>query len=393
MIGQFRYKINIQYIIDDEEYIFDYKNIHNLMIDYDYDIKNRPVIYATISIDKNILDHMIKHKEDQTVNITISKYNTTSNFYIEENYIKGEFIYFLSDNLNYNKSLDYSGTEDSTQDKFKPITIGFMMKKLLDNNKIMVNDIVRDTTMINILYKNLSHMTMLIEPVKRIEPLTRFIIPPLTSVSSFVKYMDDYSNLYDSEYRLFFDHDKTYLLSSDGNPVKSKQEDYFSVIFNINNTISELSKYQGMTVDNFTNSYLVDIDANDIEVFKDKDTTRSKNTIIGIDNNGNIQKSVIKPESVEKIRIQRINNNNLGKIDKATKDIANSTIINIVKTDLDTSVLTINKQYLIKNYINLRENDGKYLLARKREIYTREGNEFLITNILTMKKIEDSPST
>lgn len=388
MIGIYRYKIRLQYIINDEEYIIDYKNIHNLLIDYDYDKKNRPVLFATISIDKNILDHMIENSKNNTINLTISKYNTTTGMYIEEDYIKGEFIYFLPDNLNYNKSLDYTGVERGTEDKFKPVTLGLMMKRLIDDNKIMINDIVKDTSMINIIYKHMSHMNVLIEPLKHTDILKRFIIPPLTTISNFIKYIDDYYSLYDTNYRLFFDHDKTYLISSKGDSVKSQEEDYFSVIININNTVGSESKYQGMTVDNFTNSYVIDVDANDTEVFKDEDTVRSKNIIIGVDNDGNTRKSIIdEEESTDKISVERINNNNLNKVDLAVKELKNSTIINIIKSDLDTSAITINKQYLIKNYIDLRENDGKYLLIRKREIFTREGDEFVVTNLLTMKKI------
>ena len=388
MIGVYRYKIRLQYIINNEEYIIDYKNIHNLLIDYDYDKKNRPVIFATISIDKNILDHMIKNSKEDTINLTISKYNTLSGIYIEEEYIKGEFIYFLPDNLNYNKSLDYSGIESDTEDKFKPVTIGLMMKRLIDDNKVMINDIVKDTSMINIIYKHMSHMNVLIEPLKHTDVLKRFIIPPLTTISNFINYIDDYCSLYDTKYRLFFDHDKTYLISSNGDSIKSQEEDYFSIIMNINNTTTSASKYQGMTVDNFTNSYVIDIDANDIEVYKDEDTIRSKNIIIGVDNDGNTKKSIIDKEgSTDKVKIGRINNNNLDKVELAVKDLKNSTIINIVKSDLDTSVITINKQYLIKNYVDLKENDGKYLLIRKREVFTREGDEFVLTNLLTMKKI------
>ncbi len=113
----------------------------------------------------------------------------------------------------------------------------------------------------------------------------------------------------------------------------------------------------------------------------------SRNTIIGIDNNGNIKKSSINNDSLEKIKIERITNNNLNKIEQIKEELEVNTVINIVKTDLDTSILTMNKQYNLKNYVNLKDNDGNYLLSRKREIYVREGDEFILSNILTLKKI------
>ena len=387
MKAVYKYKIKLIYMIDNKEYILDHKNIHNLLIDYDYDNKNRPTLFMKVSIDKNILDDMIKNKDTNTITLVINKYNTLSEFHIEEEYIKSQFIYFLSEELNYQKDLDYEGTEKDTEDKFKVINLGMMKKELIDNNKVLINDVIRDTDMMNIVYKHLSHMNILIEPFVNQKPIKHFIIPPITSITSFIEYMNNYNNLYDTKYRLFFDHNRTYLLSSSGNSVKAKDEDYFSVIININNTITDDSKNQGMYTDNFTNSYIIDMDTNDIEIYKDKNIELSRNTLIGVDNEGNIKKTSISNNNIEKVKIERITNNNLEKINQIKEDISSNTIINIHKVDLDSSVITINKQYIVKNYINLRENDGTYLLSRKREIYIREGDDFILSTILTLKKI------
>ena len=387
MKAVYKYKIKLIYMIDNKEYILDHKNIHNLLIDYDYDNKNRPTLFMKVSIDKNILDDMIKNKDTNTITLVINKYNTLSEFHIEEEYIKSQFIYFLSEELNYQKDLDYEGTEKDTEDKFKVINLGMMKKELIDNNKVLINDVIRDTDMMNIVYKHLSHMNILIEPFINQKPIKHFIIPPITSITSFIEYMNNYNNLYDTKYRLFFDHNRTYLLSSSGNSVKAKDEDYFSVIININNTITDDSKNQGMYTDNFTNSYIIDMDTNDIEIYKDKNIELSRNTLIGVDNEGNIKKTSISNNNIEKVKIERITNNNLEKINQIKEDISSNTIINIHKVDLDSSVITINKQYIVKNYINLRENDGTYLLSRKREIYIREGDDFILSTILTLKKI------
>ncbi len=234
MNGVYRYKIRLSYITsDDKEYNFDTKNIHNLLIDYDYDNKNRPTLFIKVSIDKNILDDMIKNKDTNTITLIISKYNTLSNFHIEEEYIKSQFIYFLSEDINYQKDLDYAGVEKDTEDKFKMVSLGMMKKDLIDNNKVLINDIIVDTDMMNIVYKHLSHMNLLIEPFKNQEPIKRFIIPPITSITKFINYLDSYNSLYDTKYRLFFDHNRTYLISSSGEAVRARDEDYSSVIINI----------------------------------------------------------------------------------------------------------------------------------------------------------------
>lgn len=386
---EYRYDLNIVYYEDKKEHKFNSEHIHNLLIDYDYENKNRPMLFVTLSIDRNILDHMIINKENGYVILEINKYKKGFSSRIKEKYIKDKFIYFIDDTaLNKTKSLDYAGDESEKEDKFHIVKLGLMKKDTIDNNKVLINDIVNNTSMINIIYKHMKHMNLLIEPLDNNNVMDNFIIPPITTITNFVDYLDRTCNLYNTNYRLFFDHDITYLISSKGNPIKSKNDDINSFIIYVKDNMTVESKEQGIFIDRLNNRYEINVDATDVDVFKDKDTIKSTTSVIAVDSEGRTNKANISESDVDKIYLKRINNSNLDYIDNQVDKLKDLTIVNIIKNELDTSLITINKEYIIKNYKDMKDNDGKYILNRKREIYTRDAESFVLTCALTLAKKE-----
>lgn len=383
---EYRYDVNMIYYEDKKEHKFSSEHIHNLLIDYDYETKNRPMLFITVSIDRNILDHMITNKENGYVILEINKYKKGFSSKIKEKYIKDKFIYFVDDTaLNKTKSLDY--VEDK-EDNFYVTKLGLMKKDTIDNNKVLINDIVNNTSMINIIYKHMKHMNLLIEPLDNNKVMNNFIIPPITTISNFIDYLDRTCNLYNTNYRLFFDHDVTYLMSSKGNPIKSKKDDMNSFIIYVKDNMTVESKEQGIFIDKLNNRYEINVDATDVDVFKDKDTIKSTTSIIAVDSEGNTNKANISESDVDKVYLKRINNSNLEYINNQADKLKDLTIVNVVKNELDTSLITMNKEYILKNYKDMKDNDGRYILNRKREIYTRDEESFVLTCVLTLEKIE-----
>ena len=61
----------------------------------------------------------------------------------------------------------------------------------------------------------------------------------------------------------------------------------------------------------------------------------------------------------------------------------------IQKTDLDSSVITMNKEFIIKTddvYDKDRYN-GRYILTRKRELYLRQDENFVMNTMLLFEKL------
>ncbi|MGL5751048.1 MAG: hypothetical protein ACRCXT_11010 [Paraclostridium sp.] len=384
-MSKFRYNIRMTYINNDTEYIIDNKYIHHLAIDYDYINKNRPILFSHISVDKNLLDTMIKGKSKDKIILTINKIDNMDDFKIERTYIKEAYIYFLQDDLNTDKVLDYSHDKDS-DDRFKNITIGMINKKLIDMNKCVMNGVIMNTSLNTILLYHLQNNNLLIEPVNDVM-LDNFIIPPLSSLTDLIDYINDYYPIYNTKYINFFDNNITYMISSSGNGVISKDDHINSVILDVKDTTDIESKNEGMYIDNTHNTYIVNIDSSDIDMYK-IDNSISHNTIIGIDSDGNINKQNIMNDNLDKAIIERFNNINT--VDIMKNDMIVDTMMNITKSELDSSVFTPNKQYIIKSYNNLKDYSGTYILVRKRDIFIRQENDFILNNIFTFKKIVPS---
>lgn len=392
MNEQYRYNIEVQYEYDKQLVVLDCTQIHSLIIDYDYDNRNMPIMFLKASIDKNILDDMIKNSTTKTITMIISKYIYNDAMKLKENYIKDTFIYFLPKDMNSNKDLDYNNYTKDSIDIYKKVTIGLMKLDNIVNNKRIINDVFRDTTIVNMILKYLSHMKLVIEPISNTNTIPSFIIPPISSISEYIKFLDDYFTLYPTGYRLFYDYNVTYLISSSGKHIDTNDSNNYSVIINVNNTITEESKIQGMEIDRKQKTYFIEVDSKDINMFQDEATDKTYNTILGIGSDGSNNKVKLNTEnidhSIEKTRIERIPNNNLKILNNMKRKIEDKSIyVNVVKTELDTSILTINREYIIRNFDKLGYRNGKFLLSRKREIYTLDNDNFILSCILTFRKI------
>lgn len=390
MYKEYRYDIEFTYIYKNKEKIFDITNIKSLMIDYDYDNKNMPVMLIKISIDKNIIDDMIEHCNDKEVILNVYKFDNSSTTKLKEVYISDSFMYFMSKETNDNKVLDYSDFTEDSEDIFKTITIGLVKKELLTNNKRIINEVFHNTSLVNILFKNMQHMKLLIEPLHNNKYIDSIIIPPTNSITNYIKYIDNIHSLYNTKYRLFYDFDMTYLLSSSGNIVKSNKDHIYTFIININNTVEEISKSQGVRKENDT--FIIDMDAVDVTTYEEDNTEKSYTTILGVDVNGNVIETPIKNQNLsDSVRIERYVDGNSKAIDNLKSEINNKSLyVTLIKTELDASAITINKQYIIKNLDKLDYNDGQFILASKKELYIPDNDNYILTSILTLRQIYPS---
>ena len=73
----YKYKIEFTYDKDGKTYVYNYERILSLIIDYDYENKNMPILLLRVGIDKSLLDHMISN-ENKTLILTIKKFDDSS---------------------------------------------------------------------------------------------------------------------------------------------------------------------------------------------------------------------------------------------------------------------------------------------------------------------------
>lgn len=388
MAMQYRYNIEARYPYKNGELIIPFSNFKNVIIYYDYDKLNMPILLAKMVLDKNVIDDMIENSKTKYITLKITKFIKDSKPEIDQVYIYNQFTYYLDNNtVNKRKELDYGESNKEREDIYEEVTIGLSLQSLVDYNKTISDGIHNNETILEILLCYLTNRKILIEPPTN-KKIYNAIIPTISTFSQLIKYIDSQYSIYDTQYRYFNDYDKTYLVSSSGKGVPSINEAYNTIIINVNKTSSLQAKNLGIELDKDNKSYIIDIDTTDIELYKNDIVPKTYGKIIGVDNNGNTTEEEINIEgsNINNVRIERTND--LSQIKKLKHSIeSNDLVVNITRTELDTSIFTINKEIYIKNYDKLQNKESKFIIMNKKEIFIKDSSNFVLSLLLTLKKI------
>lgn len=303
-MSKYKYRVSMSYldVASSTETTIRVECIRSIIIDRDYDNTNMPILMMNLRLDKNLVDDIILNAKDNLFNIFMYKFAKSGDEYAERVF-QGQFVYFLNEDLNYNKDLDYSDEETTAnqgvikKDQYRDITIGLMMKKNLDDNKKVVNDIYKNTSMINIVSAVTSELVILIEPFTYDKIIPELVVPPMDTIAQALKKLNEISVFYDTKYRYFLDFDTAYLLSSAGNPVPKLGEKYNSIHIDIRNVTANNAFEEGMTAEDgyysipistldskYTANNVTDKEFNNLKAILDaskEQTEKHKNSLMG----------------------------------------------------------------------------------------------------------------
>lgn len=390
---KYKYSATAQIIFDSED-IEDIpaENIGEFIIDYSYDEYTMPMIYMNITLKDSIIYKMSEKQNVATMIFTVQKYVYEEDKapLVMQDYIKREFIYFLMDDYtksNVSEELDEEGTNLSS------IVIGLMDKELVNSTKKDFNGTITGD-MTSIVYTIInSGRDILIEPLQYNTQINNMLVPSLNSKKKLLNYLNDMSCFYDTKFRYFNDFDVTYFMSSDGNNVQRKNDKYDTIYINITPYQVNSSVYEGMVVDAEKFNYTLNISEQYASPLFNNIMDRTYTDIRGISSDGEIgtEKLNNTDENMinEKYKNIKINNGNttLLKNIKSTIDMSKNPIT-ISKTDIDSSVFSINRKYFIDaSEVYGVEINGQYLLGTKTEIFLREGKDFVIDVTMTFFKL------
>lgn len=390
-MDRYKYSIELNYIKQKKNISERIRSeqIKSIIIDRDYLNNNLPVIFMNITLDKRVIDDMIKNYNKNTMVLTIYKY-----IYVEgklttkTKYIHEEMMYFLTDDLNYRQSIDYADKEnEEKEDMYKTISIGLMGINSINNNKKSFNTILRNTTMVNAVHYCTSHIKMIIERFDYNNSHKELIITPQSTTSSVIKYLNDINVFYKTPYRFFIDFDCGYLLSSSGTGVPKKGESINSVLIIVRDPLHQNAMNEGMITNHTTKNYQIDVSAADTILAENKTTEKVYTSVSSISELGqtkaktlNINQSKYSNDKTEIIRTPSSNPNLIENISSATEQTASHISMN--KMDVDLSIFTPNKRYLIKNYDGHSDRDGDFILVRKRDLFYFESSDMFAANVM-----------
>ena len=150
-VSKYKYKIELIYIDSKSNTIQNIKNecIKSVIIDHNYVDNVMPILYLNLSLDKQIIDHMILHINENLFTMAIYKYDELSNYQLEVEAFRKQFTYFLPDDINKNDPIDYNeGNSDITKgDTYRQVSIGLLCVDHINNNKRSYNLNMKNTSM------------------------------------------------------------------------------------------------------------------------------------------------------------------------------------------------------------------------------------------------------
>lgn len=359
-MDQYKYTLETAYLNTDKSTTtaIDNANIKSIVIDRDYDNYHMPMIFMTLTLDKNLIDDMVKNTNTYLINMTIYKFVEGATPKIKTAYVTGQFSYFIHTDINYNKDMDYADGNADRTDIYKTICIGMMHKTSIDNNKKTFNSTIKNTTMINVINMCTKHMPVLIEPLTYNKSIPQLIIPPQDSVWKSLQFLNSIAVFYDTHYRFFIDFDTTYIISSSGTPTPRKGEKYSTVMINMHTVSDYAANTVGMTEDAVNKYYVIEMNTVDTNYHANNYNDKSFNSVTAVLDTSK-SKSVSNVTTIKKAKldaagyIDLINSAIKGKINilKGTHDTSrdtghslksNATILNTNVTALITELTTVN---------------------------------------------------
>lgn len=391
----YKYTASMSFVLGQEVNDIDTMNIKSIAIDNDYKNANMPMIFVTVAINKKVIDKMVQNQDSGIIILDLQRAIINSDMPdLFTDYINDKFIYFISEDINKTDEIDYEDSNKDRDDLFKVVVLGLLSLDHVNKNKRDINGVVKGN-LASVLYYLIGHYPVLIEPPKDNIDMQNKFIPPMNSVSKTLKYLNSLNVFYQTQYRFFIDFDCAYLISSSGKPVKKKGEDISTVFLVLRNTFDQASKLQGMIIDEKQSLYQIECDGIDCELADNHISEKSYSTISAVDTTGfrthgalsNRTKDTVVESKNKSIRLA---NNNTGLLDNMISSSDSSAIQLLVqKTDIDSSVLTINKEYIIKadGVYKTEAYNGRYILTRKRELYIREDNNFVMNTMLLFEKV------
>lgn len=393
VLNAYNYNIELSLLLENEIVTLDETDINSIIIDSDYDKNTMPVIIVGVNIEPNTYNKFVLNSEKAFVSAKIYKSDANGLGSTDSVYVSDRFIYKMTDNPNYNESLiNMNSSEEYINNATFRGYIALLNLESINSNKRLYNTIIKNTDLLSATINFINHLDLCIEPFDDNPSIDQFIIPPISSITNLLNYLNQQFCFYKTGFRYFRDFNITYLLSCSGKPVPTIDDDYTTVLIDILDPSSYSGYDDGIEIDDKSKSYIIHVTANATSIDRDKYIDNQFNSIIGVDSKGNIDKAVLdipkNPESTEKVYLERVDN--IKYINNTKQSLeSKSLIVTVSKANVDSSILTPNKEYLIKNYKDNSDYDGKFILSYKKEVMILSANGFQSNIVFGLRKISE----
>lgn len=376
--------------------------IKSIILNFDYDRKNMPEIFLSVSLSNEQYSVVESHRNDANIILTLYKFDASSSSPLKQKYISDSFSYIMTSDPNYNQGVTagsnqrFTNQNNDQENEMEATSylsghIALIKEESLNDNKQLNNAIIKDSNVMSIIHRFTSHMKMVIEQIdsshNKIVP--QLIIKPTDTITNLLKYINSEYPFYESGYRYFRDFNRTYLMSNSGKPLDLHDESYNKVLIIICDQSEVIDSGVAMEIDEANKSYIIRIEATSSTSRQPQEFDKNYNSIVSIDSDGNVSETPVSnsahPNSAKKAQLEYSASGNDSMQNKSFVESAGSMLI-VTKANLDSSIITPNKEYTVKNYNGNSSQDGRYVLSYKKEVIAKEGNNFIISTVFGLRK-------
>ena len=361
------------------------ERIKFMVIDSNYESEIMPKIYMNISVDTDLYEYMTTYYNTAKFKLKIQRKNKFSSTSLNTTIVDDVFSYIPSvTNSDYLRDIS---NNNPGEDNYRNIYIGLISDKITSNLRRTFNSIYNNIDQQTLIGLATEKLNILVQPFNYNKKYDSILIPPMSSVSEFIKYIFEYDNFYNTDYIFFMDFNKSYLISKDGTPITNSDDPINDVYIDINSLSKDAAFYDGMSITN--NSYYLYINPVESNVTVPNAIDKVANRLIVVDDD----------KELEVLDLYLNNNANSSKKDVFVRSDngsfyknaleENNVIVEVVKKYVDGYSFTPNKSYIVNNLANYRKYNGKYIISAKREYFRLlAGGEFITSTYLALRKIE-----
>ena len=394
---QYNYRIVLKYIDSSNvEVEIDSSQLQYILIDKDFDGCNMPVISIFGSIERNILDDMIRNIDNNIVTLGIYKYDATNqNDNITEKYFHDRFIYILNEDVSKTAKIDNpKGIDSKTGNRqYKEVNLWLIQQDAINGNRNTINGVYHNASMNSLILQSTNYLgKVLLEPIRYDTAFEQIIIPPIDSISNYIRYLNDNVGVfYDTPYRFFIDFDATYIVSSSGNPIRARNQYIYTIVIDMQEIDTNTSEEAGACVDLVSGKYTIGIDVSKVEYTKNHVTNKLVNKVTVVNAKGDVFEQVIDDNQAKVTKtinqVMNVSNNDQNVINPIAHNIeSNNVNLSLVKNDLDATLFTINKEYIIKDPLH-DEYNGRYILTHNKQLFIKQNENFIMSTVLSFRKV------
>lgn len=380
----FRCNVESSFILNDEATIFDSNLIKYIMIESLYEDRYMPIIYLSIAVNIELYNKIVLNEKDGKIYLNITRYNEYSQNKLYKEYIKGQYSYIVStNNPNYSEDLSSSNEADNT---YKIITLALMSMDILNKARTSFNGVFGDIDQNTLIMKALSDLDSVICAPRYNPVYENIIIPPLNTKAKLLYFLCDMCPFYDTNYLFFIDFKRTYLLDFSGDYCYCEDGEKETVMIAIGSAMDRESYFEGMEEQD--DKYYIDISPAYANISYNKKTDKIVNQLVFISDEGDSLKTDLSVNAAADSAVKQTFVRGNATYAKLYMNMMNSSSmeVEVMKENLDCSVLTPNKEYLIRNEKDSSVN-GKYTLMHKKEVIRNSSGKFVTSVSLGFRKV------